>query len=60
MVTFWAMYFGGSDPLVVSHLDRATDPIRAARLGLNGTYLTLAALVAVAVGNELVIAHPRR
>lgn len=58
VVTFWAMYFGGSDPLVASHLDRTPDPIRAARLGLNGTYLTLAALVAVAVGNELVIARP--
>lgn len=58
VVTFWAMYFGGSDPQVASHLDRTPDPIRAARLGLNGTYLTLAALVAVAVGNELVIARP--
>ncbi|MBO0809920.1 MAG: low temperature requirement protein A [Actinobacteria bacterium] len=36
----------------------AVHDLRAARLGLNGTYLTLAALVAVAVGNELVIAHP--
>ena len=58
VVTFWAMYFGGSDSLVARHLGRTTDPIRAARLGLNGTYLTLAALVALAVGNELVIAHP--
>ena len=58
VVSFWAMYFGGSDPLVARHLDRTPDPIRAARLGLNGTYLTLAALVALAVGNELVIARP--
>jgi low temperature requirement protein LtrA len=58
VVTFWAMYFGGSDPLVARHLDRTPDPVRAARLALNGTYLTLAALVALAVGNELVIAHP--
>lgn len=58
VVTFWAMYFGGSDSLVARHLSRTPDPIRAARLGLNGTYLTLAALVTLAVGNELVIAHP--
>lgn len=58
VVSLWAMYFGGSDPLVTRHLDRTPDPIRAARLGLNGTYLTLAALVAVAVGNELAITRP--
>lgn len=58
VVSFWTMYFGGSDSLVASHLTHTTDQIRAARLGLNGTYLTLAALVTVAVGIELVIDHP--
>lgn len=58
VVTFWAMYFSGSDSLVARHLGRTPDPVRAARLALNGTYPTLAALIALAVGNELVIARP--
>jgi low temperature requirement protein LtrA len=58
VVTYWAAYFAGSDPAVAGHLRQTTDPLRAARLGLNGGYLMVAALVALAVGNELVIAHP--
>lgn len=58
VVCFWALYFAGSDPAVTSHLDQTPDPLRAARLALNGGYLVLAALVSLAVGNELVIAHP--
>lgn len=58
VVTFWAAYFVRSDQDVTEHLKSTPDPIRAARLGLNGGYLVLAALVALAVGNELVIAHP--
>lgn len=58
VVNFWAAYFAGSDRAVARHLDSTPDPLRAARLGLNGGYLVLAALVTLAVGNELVIAHP--
>ncbi|MFG2262276.1 low temperature requirement protein A [Streptomyces sp. NPDC048720] len=36
----------------------STDPVRFVRLGVNSAYLVLAALVALAVGSELVITHP--
>jgi low temperature requirement protein LtrA len=58
VVALWAVFFGGSNPRVRAHLDETTDPVRAARLGLNAMYVVLAGLVALAVGNELVIAHP--
>ncbi|MGW4506823.1 low temperature requirement protein A [Streptomyces sp. NPDC004436] len=35
-----------------------TDPVGLVRLGVNSAYLVLAALVALAVGSELVITHP--
>lgn len=58
VVALWAVYFGGANPLVRAHLDRTGDPIRSARLSLNGGYVVLAGLIALAVGNELVIGHP--
>jgi low temperature requirement protein LtrA len=58
VVALWAVFFGGSNTLVRAHLDETTDPVRSARLGLNGMYVVLAGLIALAVGNELVIAHP--
>jgi hypothetical protein len=57
VVALWAVYFGGSESLVSSHIASTTDPVRAAHLGINGQYAILAGLVAIAVGNELVIAH---
>jgi low temperature requirement protein LtrA len=58
VVALWAVFFGGTNALVRAHLDETTDPVRAARLGLAGMYVVLAGLIALAVGNELVIAHP--
>lgn len=58
VVALWAVYFGGANPLVRAHLDETTDAVRSARLGINGMYAALAGLIALAVGNELVIDHP--
>ena len=58
-VALWALYFAGSDHLVNRHVETTTDPIYAARLAMNGEIVVVAGLIALAVGNELVIAHPR-
>ncbi|WP_203906682.1 low temperature requirement protein A [Rhizocola hellebori] len=58
LVCLWAAYFGGGEDVVHSYVTTTSDPIRAARWGINVTYGVLAGLVAVAVGSELVIAHP--
>jgi low temperature requirement protein LtrA len=57
-VALWALYFAGSDQLVNRHLETTTDPIYAARLVMNGGVVVVGGLIALAVGNELVIAHP--
>lgn len=36
IAALWAIYFAGSNPLVRAHLNKTSDPIRSARLGLNG------------------------
>jgi low temperature requirement protein LtrA len=54
----WALYFAGSDHLVNRHVETTSDPILAARLALNGEIVVVAGLIALAVGNELVIGHP--
>jgi Bacterial low temperature requirement A protein (LtrA) len=40
------------------YVETTTDPILAARRTVNGLLVSVAGLIAVAVGNELVIAHP--
>jgi low temperature requirement protein LtrA len=40
------------------YVETTTDPILAARRTVNGLLVSGAGLIAVAVGNELVIAHP--
>ena len=40
------------------HVETTTDPILAARRTVNGLLVSVAGLIAVAPGNELVIAHP--
>ncbi|MFC9735760.1 low temperature requirement protein A [Streptomyces roseolus] len=59
LVSLWAVYFGGGEDVVAVHVTHTTDPIRAVRYGINTTYCALAALVAVAVASEQLIAHPR-
>jgi low temperature requirement protein LtrA len=57
-VALWALYFAGSDHLVNRHVEATTDPILSGRLALSGESVILAGLIALAVGNELVILHP--
>ncbi|MFF8481042.1 low temperature requirement protein A [Streptomyces antibioticus] len=57
LVCLWAAYFGGGED-VFTTVAITTDPVRSVRLGVNSAYVVLTALVALAVGSELVIAHP--
>ncbi|GAQ54712.1 low temperature requirement protein A [Streptomyces acidiscabies] len=58
LVCLWAAYFGGGEDVVTGSVANSPDPVRSVRLGVNSAYLVLAALVALAVGSELAIAHP--
>lgn len=58
LVRLWAAYFGGGEDVITTAVATTTDPVRSVRLGTNSAYLVLAALVALAVGSELAIAHP--
>lgn len=58
VIALWALYFTASDPLVSRHTETTSDPIRAARLAANGMVVVVAGLIAVAVANEVTIAHP--
>jgi len=57
-VALWALSFGRSHRLIVRHLEKTSDPIRASRHAINALMVMVAGLIAVAVGNEEVIAHP--
>ena len=58
VVSLWAVYFSGSDQFVSRHADRTTNPILSARLAMNGQVVVVAGLIALAVANEVAIAHP--
>ncbi|WP_425839895.1 low temperature requirement protein A [Streptomyces fractus] len=58
LVCLWAAYFSGGEEVVTAAVSTATDAMRSVRLGVNCAYVIVAALVALAVGSELVIAHP--
>jgi low temperature requirement protein LtrA len=60
IVALWGLHFAASGRLMDRYVDTTTDPILAARRTVNGLLVSVAGLVAVAVGNELVIAHPQR
>jgi low temperature requirement protein LtrA len=57
-VALWALYFGASDHLVDQLLESTGDPIHSGRMTMNGMVVVVAGLIALGVGNELVIAHP--
>ena len=59
IVALWALHFASSGRLMDRYVETTTDPILAARRTVNGLLVSVAGLVAVAVGNELVIAHPQ-
>jgi low temperature requirement protein LtrA len=58
IVALWALHFAASGRLLDRYVQTTTDPVFAARRTVNGLLVSVAGLVAVAVANELVIAHP--
>jgi low temperature requirement protein LtrA len=57
-VALWALSFGRSNRLILRHLEETRDPIRTSLYAANALMVKVAGLVAVAVANEMVIAHP--
>jgi low temperature requirement protein LtrA len=57
-VALWALAFGGAGRLVVRHVEETSDPVRATRHAGNALLAMVAGLIAVAVANEMAIAHP--
>jgi len=57
-IALWVLDFGRSHRLIVQHLEKTTDPVRASRHAINALMVMVAGLIAVAVANEMVIAHP--
>jgi len=55
IVSLWILYFGGSDRLVAS----TADPIRSARLAMNGEVVVVAGLIALAVAKRSSSCMPR-
>lgn len=58
-VALWALGFGRSHQLILQHLEETSDPIRASRHAVNALMVMVAGLIAVAVANKEVIAHPQ-
>ena len=58
-VALWALSFGRSHRIILRHLEKTSDPIRASRHAVNALMVMVAGLIAVAVANKEVIAHPR-
>jgi low temperature requirement protein LtrA len=57
-VGLWALSFGRSHRLIIRDLEKTSDPIRASRHAVNALTVMVAGLIAVAVANKEVIAHP--
>ena len=58
-VALWALSFGRSHRLIIRHLEKTSDPIRASRHAVNALMVMVAGLITVAVANRVVIAHPQ-
>jgi low temperature requirement protein LtrA len=58
-VALWALSFGRSHRLILRHMEKTSDPIRASRHAVNSLTVMVAGLIAVAVANKEVIAHPQ-
>jgi low temperature requirement protein LtrA len=57
-VALWALAFGRSHRLIIQDMEATSDPIRVSRHAVNALTAMVAGLIAVAVANEEVIAHP--
>jgi low temperature requirement protein LtrA len=58
-VALWALAFGRAGRLTLHYVETTRDPVRASRHAVNVLLVMVAGLIAVAVANEEVIAHPR-
>jgi low temperature requirement protein LtrA len=58
-LALWSLNFGRPRRLTQQHLEATSDPVRASRHAANGLMGMVAGLIAVAVANEIVIAHPQ-
>jgi len=59
IVALWALNFGRSARLTLHYREETGDPIRTGRYAVNALIVMVAGLIAVAVANEMVIAHPQ-
>jgi low temperature requirement protein LtrA len=57
-VALWALAFGRTHRLIARHMEATSDPIHVSRHTVNALTVMVAGLIAVAVANEEVIAHP--
>ncbi|WP_231914163.1 low temperature requirement protein A [Rhodococcus sp. LB1] len=57
-IAVWWVYFRRSEPRAVSKAIAGRDPVRTSRYAINTLFVMVAGLLAIAVGDELVIAHP--
>ncbi len=57
-VALWALGFGRAGRLTLQYVEQTRDPVRASRHAVNALMVMVAGLIAVAVANEEVIAHP--
>lgn len=57
-VALWSLNFGHAKHLTMRYRMETHDPIRISRYAVNALIGLFAGLIAIAVGNELVIAHP--
>lgn len=58
IIALWALSFGRSHRLILWHSEKTSDPIRASRHAVNALMVMVAGLIAMAVANKEVIAHP--
>jgi low temperature requirement protein LtrA len=57
-VALWALAFGRAGHLTLRHVEETRDPVHASRHAMNALMAMVVGLIAVAVANEIVIAHP--
>lgn len=60
IISMWAIYFWGSDHLVVRHIEETQNPIRTAHLTMNSLFVALAGLILFSVGTRMIIENPIR
>lgn len=58
-VAMWALSFGRAHRLILQHVEKTSDPIRASRRAVNALLIMVSGLIAVAVANKQVIANPQ-